>query len=335
MTVLALVTTGLALTSGFLLAWVGKLRRELRGARRISATERLAGAEEAAGSQGTNERLARQALLLQTRLEDCQQELTALIYSVSHDLRAPLRSIGGFSQALAEDYGPRLDANAQDYLRRVRTSTLHLNDLIDELLTLSGIVRAPLRSGPVDLGTMARGIAAELTADDPTRRVEWSIPATVPAQGDPDLLATALRHLLGNAWKFSAGQAVARVELRVMPPGTAPEEPETTVYAVRDNGAGFDPQYAGKLFGVFQRLHAAGEFPGRGVGLATVQRIVRRHGGRVWAAAEPGGGAVFSFTLDAAPDDVPGRDADEPGLPAVAVPAPELADTLEPKPFVA
>ena len=335
MTVLALVATGLALTSGFLLAWVGRLRRELQATRCGNATDRLAEAEEAVGSQGANERLARQNRRLQTHLDDCQQELAALSYSVSHDLRAPLRSISGFSQALAEDYGPRLDANAQDYLRRVRTSALHLNDLIDELLTLAGIVRAPFHSEAVDLGAMARGIAAELTADDPTRRVEWNLLATVPAQGDPALLTTALRHLLDNAWKFSAGRAVARIELRVVPPGDAPGEPGTAVYEVRDNGVGFDPQYAGKLFGVFQRMHAAGEFPGKGTGLATVQRIVRRHGGRIWAAAEPGEGAVFSFTLNAATDDLPSREAGEPRLPSVPVPAPEMAGALEPKPFVA
>ena len=334
MRVLASVVVVLVLISGFLLTWAVRLRRRLPAASGVTLNH-FPGAEEAASLQEANEGLARQNRRLQDRLDDCQQELASLGYSISHDLRAPLRSIGGFSQALAEDYGPRLDANAQDYLRRVRTSALHLNDLIDELLTLSRIVRAPLRIESVDLSGLAREIAAELQADDPTRRVQWNIPSMIPAQGDPELLATALRHLLGNAWKFTAGRLTAHIGLRVVPPETAPGPPGAAVYEVRDNGVGFDPRYAGKLFGVFQRMHAAGEFPGKGTGLATVQRIVRRHGGQIWAAAEAGEGAVFSFTLDPALDDLPAREAGNAVPQSVAARVSGPAGTPEPKPSVA
>ena len=335
MMVFAPVVILLVLTGGFLLAWAVRLRRRLRAALHATELNHAVRAEEVTRLPAPDERLARQNRCLQDRLDDCQQELAALCYSVSHDLRAPLRSISGFSQALAEDYGPRLDANAQDYLRRVRTSALQLNDLIDELLALSRIVRAPFRIEAVDLSALAREIAAELQADDPTRRVQWDLPPTLPVKGDPALLATALRHLLGNAWKFSAGRSTAHIALRVVPPDVTIEEAGAVVYEVRDNGVGFDMQYAGKLFGVFQRLHAAGEFPGRGVGLATTRRIVRRHGGQIWAAAEPGEGAVFSFTLDPATDRLSVLEAGDSKLPPVAVAAPEMAGTLEPKPSIA
>ena len=322
----------LVLVVGFLLAWTVSLRRRLREAQTSAAANRSAGTEEAAILQGANVNLSEHNRHLRTRLDEAQQELASLCYSISHDLRAPLRSVSGFSQALAEDYGPRLDPNAQDYLRRVRAGALHINVLIDELLALSQIARAPFRVEPVDLGALAREIARELSASDPTRRAEWNIPPTAPAQGDAALLATALRHLLGNAWKFSAGRPVAHIGFRAV----VPEEPASetgVVYEVRDNGVGFDMQYAGKLFGVFQHMHAAGEFPGQGVGLATVQRIIRRHGGRVWAAAEPGQGAVFSFTLD------PRGEAVVDGKTASLMPAPIATPLVgaavpQPKPSV-
>ena len=320
----------LVLVSGGLLAWALILRRKLGESQRGAAANRSAETQEMAALRGTNSRLDEQNRVLQTRLDECQQELAALSYSISHELRAPLRSVNGFSQALAEDYGPRLDSNAQDYLRRVRAGALHLNALIDELLALSGIVRAPFRLGPTDLGALARGIARELSGGEPGRRVEWNIPPTSVAQGDAALLTTALRHLLGNAWKFSTGRPVAHIGFRAV---VSTDPALGTVYEVRDNGVGFDPQYAGKLFGMFQRMHA-GEFPGQGVGLATVQRIIRRHGGRIWATAEPGQGAVFSFTLGPQSETAVGSRSATPALPTVVAPLVGAADAPQPKPSV-
>ena len=319
--------------SGALLAWVVSLRRRLRESQSGAAANRSAGREEIAALRERQGTLSKQNRVLQTRLDEAHQELAALSYSISHDLRAPLRSVSGFSQALAEDHGPRLDSNAQDYLRRVRAGALHMNALIDELLALSRILRAPCQVGPVDLSALARKIAGELSASEPGRRVQWNISPGVTARGDAALLTTALRHLLGNAWKFSVGRPVAHIGFRAVELDAA--SPEAGVaYEVRDNGVGFDTRYAGKLFGVFQHMHAAGEFPGQGVGLATVQRIVRRHGGRIWAAAEPEQGAVFSFTLD--PDAAPGSARETAGstLVQAATPLIDAVEAPQPKPSV-
>ena len=234
--------------------------------------------------------------LLQMQMGETQRELASLSYSISHDLRAPLRGVDGFSQALAEDYGHCLHPTAHDYLRRVRTNAQHMSTLIDQLLALARIVRANCRLEPVDLTALARETAVELDAADPTRRVEWDIQPGMTARGDRVLLSTALRHLLGNAWKFTARRPVAHIAFRVLPPAGG----AGTVYQVRDDGVGFDMQYAGKLFNAFQRMHPPEEFAGHGIGLAAVQRIVRQHGGSVWADSAPDLGAVFSFTLDAA-----------------------------------
>ncbi len=219
------------------------------------------------------------------------RELEAFSYSVSHDLRAPLRAIDGFSQALLEDYGNQLDAGAQDYLRRVRASAQRMARLIDDLLNLSRVTRAPLHYERVDLSAMAREVVAALRETAPGRAVTMHIAEGLSAEGDAALLRIALENLLGNAWKYTARTAQARIEF-----GSQIHDDER-VFFVRDNGAGFDMKYANKLFGAFQRLHHPQEFEGTGVGLATVQRIIHRHGGRIWAEGEPDKGACFYFTL--------------------------------------
>jgi PAS domain S-box-containing protein len=220
------------------------------------------------------------------------QELEAFSYSVSHDLRAPLRAIDGFSQALLEDCGDRLDEQGRDHLRRVRAATQRMAQLIDDMLTLSRVTRAELRREIVDLSKLAEEIAAELRRADPDRTAEVEIEPGLVAAGDPRLLRVLVVNLLSNAWKFTAGSEPARIEL-----GRCPTSADGRGFFVRDNGAGFDMTYANKLFAPFQRLHRQSEFPGTGVGLAIVQRIVHRHGGRVWAEGAVGRGATFYFTL--------------------------------------
>jgi len=221
------------------------------------------------------------------QLESANAELEAFAYSVSHDLRAPLRSLDGFSQALLEDYADRLDAQGMDYLQRVRSGSQRMAQLIDDLLNLSRVTRAQMRMGSVDLSALAEGIATELRKSDPSRRVEFAIASALVVQADPGLLGVVLENLLGNAWKFTGKRLGARIEVGVTPHNGRP------TYVVRDNGAGFDMTYADKLFGAFQRLHRSGEFEGTGIGLATVQRIIHRHGGRIWAEAAPDQGATF------------------------------------------
>ncbi len=225
-------------------------------------------------------------------LELVNKELEAFSYSVSHDLRAPLRSIDGFSQAVIEDYADRLDDQAKDYLNRVRAATQRMGHLIDDMLALARVTRAEMRRESVDLSTLAGDVLAALQKSEPDRRVECRIEPGLAAEGDAHLLRVVLDNLLGNAWKFTGKQARASIEF-----GARPQETGGPAYFVRDNGAGFDMNYAGKLFGAFQRLHTSHEFPGTGVGLATVQRIVHRHGGRVWAEGAVGKGATFYFAL--------------------------------------
>ncbi|PYO40449.1 MAG: hypothetical protein DMD33_17680 [Gemmatimonadetes bacterium] len=225
------------------------------------------------------------------QLEAANVELDAFAYSVSHDLRAPLRSIDGFSQALLEDYAGQLDAAGQDYLQRVRAATQRMATLIDDLLDLSRVTRSEMTIAPVDLSELARELATELTSGDPERHVEIVITPDVAVRADRGLLRVVLQNLMGNAWKFTGKRSDARIEV-----GVVAADGERAYY-VRDNGAGFDMAYASKLFGAFQRLHRVTEFPGTGVGLATVQRIIHRHGGRVWAESAVGRGATFYFTL--------------------------------------
>jgi len=240
-------------------------------------------------------------------LEGTNRELEAFSYSVSHDLRAPLRTIDGFSQILQEDYEGELDDEGMDYLGRVRAASRHMATLIDDLLDLSRVGRRPLRREPVDLSRLAAGIVEELKESQPGREVEFVTEEKIMAWGDVSLLKVALENLLGNAWKFTANEKEARIEFGAdRDPGPGFLAP---VYYVRDNGAGFDQAYADKLFGAFQRLHGQDEFEGTGIGLATVARIVHRHGGRVWAEGSVGEGATFYFTLG-------GREIGDRVLPA-------------------
>lgn len=250
--------------------------------RRQAAEERL---------RQLNEELEQRVADRTGQLEAANKELEAFSYSVSHDLRAPLRSIDGFSEILEKMYAERLDDTGRDYLGRVRRASKRMSELIDDLLLLARVTRAELHKEPVDLSRMVQIMARELQEAAPQRQVEWVIQDGVVAQADGRLIKVVLENLLGNAWKFTAHQTAPRVEF-----GMIEREDEKIIF-MRDNGAGFDMQYAGKLFGAFQRLHKAEEFEGTGIGLATVQRIIRRHGGRVWAEGQAGAGATFYFAI--------------------------------------
>ncbi len=225
--------------------------------------------------------------------EATNRELEAFSYSVSHDLRAPLRGIDGFSQVLLEDYADKLDDEGKAHLARIRAGAQRMGLLIDDfLIKLAGVARSEFRPTQVDLSQLARGVAENLRRHDPTRRVELIIGEDLITEGDPALITILLVNLISNAWKFTGRQSQARIEV-----GSSGEVKGHPVYFVRDNGAGFDMTYADKLFGAFQRLHTLAEFPGTGIGLATAQRVVHRHKGRIWAEAELGRGATFHFTL--------------------------------------
>ncbi len=225
------------------------------------------------------------------QLAAANKELEAFAYSISHDLRAPLRGINGFSQVLLEDYHHLLDATGQDHLHRIRAASQRMGQLIDDLLQLSRLMRVEIVHEPVDLSSLAREIAENLRHTQPDRQAEFVIKSGVKVTGDERLLRVVLENLLHNAWKFTGKQEQAAIEF-----GETKIDGQT-VYFVRDNGAGFDMAYADKLFGAFQRLHAATEFEGTGIGLATVQRIILRHGGRVWAEGAVNRGATFYFKL--------------------------------------
>ena len=228
-------------------------------------------------------------------LESTNRELESFSYSVSHDLRAPLRSIDGFSQILLEDYADDLDEDGKAYLGRVRSASQRMGHLIDDLLGLSRVTRGSMRRERVDLSSIGREVARSLMETDRARTVEFLIEDGLEVQGDPRLVRVALENLLGNAFKFTGKEPEARIEFGKDPGLTA--RGRVPVYYVRDNGAGFDEAYAGKLFGAFQRLHGQDEFDGTGIGLATVQRVVHRHGGRIWAEGKVGEGATFYLTL--------------------------------------
>jgi signal transduction histidine kinase len=241
-------------------------------------------------NQELEERVAQRT----TQLSATVHELEAFAYSVSHDLRAPLRGMDGFSQALLEDYAAHLEPRAVEYLGRVRAASLRMGQMIDDLLNLSRLSRGTMRSETVDLSDIARGVAFELARLEPGRAVMFTIQQGLEARGDPGLLRLVYQNLLENAWKFTHLERVGEIAV------CSQAHDGSLAFGIRDNGVGFDMAYAPKLFGVFQRLHDAGDFEGNGIGLATVQRIVRRHGGRVWADGEPDKGSTFWFTLDGA-----------------------------------
>lgn len=234
-----------------------------------------------------NEDLKRRA----AQLESANKELEAFAYSVSHDLRAPLRTIDGFSLALMEDFSDRLPDEGHNYLMRIRTAAQRMAQLIDDLLNLSRVSRAPIEPVIVNLSALAHTVIRDLQHTNPERIVETAITPDLFAQGDQRLMRIVLENLLNNAWKFTSKQEYARIEFGIQ--GTDHQQ----TYFVKDNGAGFDMSYANKLFGTFQRLHANTEYPGIGIGLAIVQRIILRHGGRVWAEGTVDKGATFYFTL--------------------------------------
>jgi light-regulated signal transduction histidine kinase (bacteriophytochrome) len=224
-----------------------------------------------------------------SQLQLANQELEAFSYSIAHDLRAPLSSIDGFSRALEEAEGGKLASQSQHYLRRVRAGVKQMSELTDGMLALCSLSQSELIRQEVDLAEMARAILAELQEQCAGRVVQVVIQTPLPAFGDPRLLHQVMANLLGNAWKFTARKEGARIEVGM--------QPDEGVYFVRDNGAGFDPAYASRLFQAFHRMHSTSEFEGNGIGLAIVQKIVARHSGRVWAESVPQEATTFYFTL--------------------------------------
>ncbi|MBX3201079.1 MAG: PAS domain-containing protein [Labilithrix sp.] len=244
----------------------------------------------------TDRKLADSALReAKTQAETASAELEAFSYSVAHDLRAPLRAIDGYSAALLDDHADSLDDEGRRLLDNVRRAAQRMASLIDDLLTLSRATRIDLRREPTDIGALARTCIDAVRRAAPHREVEVVIEDGLTALADPRLVVVALDNLLANAWKFTSKQARARIEVGVAPPRAAGE---ARTFFVRDDGAGFDMAYVGKLFTPFQRLHGMSEYEGTGIGLATVQRIMRRHGGRAWAEGQVGAGATVYFTLE-------------------------------------
>jgi len=237
------------------------------------------------------ERSDRERERAEAALRLSNRELEAFSYSVAHDLRAPLRGINGLSKVLLEDLGDRLDDEAKDHLARIAAAAQRMGTLIDALLALSRVTRTELHRESVDLSRLAEAVVHQLRLNEPVRAVDFVNEPGVMADADPPLLRAVLENLLGNAWKFTAKRDRAQIAFGSELMGGS------RVYYVRDNGAGFDMAYADKLFAPFQRLHTTAEFVGTGVGLATVQRIVDRHGGRIWADGVVGEGATFRFTL--------------------------------------
>ena len=245
-----------------------------------------------------NEELEQRVIDRTAQLQAANKELEAFSYSVSHDLRAPLRALDGFSRILIEDYAAQLPDEAVGHLNRVRNGASQMGRLIDDLLRFSRLNRQPLQTQPVNLSALVEETWSALESEREGRQVELVMGSLPDCHGDPSLLKQVFLNLLSNALKYSRHSADARIEIGCLPQVVvAGEPPATNVYFVRDNGVGFDMQFAGKLFGVFQRLHRAEEYEGTGVGLAIVQRIIARHGGRIWAESEPDKGATFYLTI--------------------------------------
>jgi signal transduction histidine kinase len=243
--------------------------------------------------QELNATLERRVTARTVQLEAANRELDSFCHSVSHDLRTPVRHIAGFASILNGRHRTQLDSDGQRCLNQILESTARMNELIDDLLNLSRVSRADLTIRPVNLGALARRVVDKLRVMNPDRRVEVEMGDDIPVMGDSGLLLIVLENLLGNAWKFTSKKSEGYIEV-----GSFRNPAGGRICFVRDNGAGFDMQYAGKLFGTFQRMHGEDEFPGTGVGLATVRRIINRHGGRIWAEAAPDQGATFFFTLE-------------------------------------
>ncbi|HEY0962610.1 MAG TPA: ATP-binding protein [Pseudomonadales bacterium] len=277
-----------------MLAEIESRRQAMENANRQLEAEIAKHAQARATIMQLNEELENKVQERTQQLQSTNHELESFCYSVSHDLRGPLRSISGFTQALREELPAELPGDANRYLERVMAAARRMSQLIDDLLNLSRVSRGELVRNHVDLTALAREVVHDLQARDPDYRPDVSVWQGMRAEADPKLVRIVFENLLGNAWKFSAKKDKPRIVVGVMKDGAR------EVYFVRDNGAGFDMKYAGKLFGAFQRLHGMNEFPGTGIGLATVQRIINRHGGRIWFDSAPDSGASFYFTLSPA-----------------------------------
>ncbi len=266
--------------------------QEIQEANRKLREANARGEEDKEQIRQLNADLARRAYERMSQLEATNKELETFSYSVSHDLRAPLRGINNFSRFLVEECGAQLDEQGKHYLERILADVARMTALIDDLMRLANVAKAELRKTDVDFGELAQEIVARLRASAPERSCEFRLGTGLEAQADPGLARVLLENLLSNAWKYSSKQSTPVVEF-----GARKQADGSKAFYVKDNGAGFDMRYASRLFGPFQRLHNDKEFTGTGIGLATVQRIVHRHGGRVWAEAVPGEGATFYFTL--------------------------------------
>jgi light-regulated signal transduction histidine kinase (bacteriophytochrome) len=276
-----------------------QLRRKQFEDENRSIREQLLQKELEVAAANSARELAETRSIFVEELQRKNRELESFSYTVSHDLRAPLRSIYSFSQILLEDYSEKLDSTGKSHLERVSSSAKRMGELIDDLLELSRVARADLSWDRVDLSAIARTILESFSRNEPERRVEWNVQDDLVLDVDGRLMKAALENLLGNALKFTAKMATARIEFG------AEQREGGTVYFVRDNGAGFDMKHADKLFSPFKRLHGNDDFPGSGIGLATVHRIVDRHGGRIWAESSVGEGATFYFTISTARPGIP------------------------------